>query len=202
MTIVEIVEFATHYVGWGTFVSAAVAAFALRSKVSQDRQSLRRKQAEVARLVYNDLQQDEYSVAALLMLDYQGWRHRTSDFDKIELYFADVEHALRKETPINRPDKELLVRRSIDSMFGKLEYVAALANEEIALLRWRDFAALFGFYIELMRREPYRDILLRYAKEFDFSMVVEIIEDPKRYPIPIRDISSGGDGQHGSGSTP
>jgi hypothetical protein len=184
MTLVEVAQVITPILAAGTLVSAFVAVRSLQAKIDQDGKDLRRKQAEVARLVYNDLREDEYSVAALLMLDYEGWRHRTCDFqEKIELSFADVRSALATESPRPRPDKELLVRRSIDSMFDKLEYVAALAEPTIALLLWKDFAELFGFYVGVMRSEPWRDALLRYAEEFKFHYVVRIIKDDKYYPI-------------------
>lgn len=156
MSPTETMEALTHYLSLGTFVGAVVAAGALFAKLSQDRKDLRRKQAEVARLVYNDLHQDEYSMAALIMLDFREWRHTTKDFSKIEVSYEDVKTALTVMHQDNRPDTELLVRRAIDSLFSKLENVIALAHKDIGLIRWSDFAALFGYYVHLMRKRELR----------------------------------------------
>src|SRR5947209_15243678 len=179
----QVLELLTHYVSFGTFVGAVVAASALVLKLKQDAKDLRRKQAEVSRLLYNDLHQDEYSMAALLMLDYPCWRHSTKDFSKIEISFQDVEIALTVMHQVDRPEKELLVRRSFDALFSKLENVIELAHREIGLVRWSDFAALFGFYISLMRQPKLAKLLTAYATEYGSSRIVDVIARSVLYPL-------------------
>lgn len=183
----QVLEGLLHFSPLGTFIGAAVAAVGLWVKVRQDGKDLRRKQAEVARLVYNDLHQDEYSMAAMLMLDYQGWRHTTKDFDKIEISYDDVKLALSVQHASKRPDKELLVRRAFDSLFAKLENVMSLADGKVGLVLWTDFAALFGYYVFLMRQDPYAELLSTYARSFGFMKIVDLIADEDGYPVVITD---------------
>jgi len=162
------------YSSIGTLIGAAVAAIAFVIKLLQDGKDLRRKQAEVARLVYIDLHEDEYSKAALLMLDFSGWRHTTRDFEKVEIFYEDVKTALTVKHSRNRPDKELLVRRAFDTLFGKLENVMVLAGRDVCLVRWLDFADLFGYNINNMRDKGFAEILSAYAN----------LKRPDVYPIP------------------
>jgi hypothetical protein len=173
-----------HFSPLGAVLSAFAAAIALSIKVFQDAKGLRRKQAEVARQVYNDLHQDEYAMAALIMLDYPGWRHNTSDFSKVEIHYTDVISALETMHARNRTDKELLVRRSFDMLFAKLENVMVLSSSEINLVRWSDFAALFGFYVHLMRQDDFATFLVKYASQYGFTKIVELVTRNDLYPIP------------------
>lgn len=179
----QIFDWLLHWVPLATFVGAFVAAAAFIWKLRQDAKDLRLKQAEVARLLYNDIHQDEYSMAALLMLDYPGWKYTTKEFSEIEIFFTDVELALTVMHQVDRPKKELLVRRSFDTLFAKFENVVELADKRIGLVRWPDFAALFGFYIHLMREPKVAELLIAYAKEYGSSRIIELIRCRDLYPI-------------------
>ena len=183
-----------HYAPLGTLISAIAAAVALIVKVRQDKTDLRRKQAEIARQVYNDLHNDEYAMCALLMLDFPDWRYTTKDFKQIPVKFRDVLAALtvRSEIAVPRPDEELLIRRSFDSAFAKLDNIVALSSPSVGLVQWSDFASLFGFYIALMRHPYFKETLVAYAREYGFSTSADVIENPDAYPIPayrVRDVS-------------
>jgi hypothetical protein len=182
--LVHVFNMVARYSPIGTLIGASVAATAFVIKVRQDAKDLRRKQAEVARLVYIDLHEDEYSKAALLMLDFSGWRHTTRDFEKVEIFSEDVMTALTVKHDANRPDKELLVRRAFDTLFGKLENAMVLAKPDICLVRWSDFADLFGYNINNMRNETFAEMLTAYANQYGFRMIVELIKRPDVYPIP------------------
>ncbi|MDB5069973.1 MAG: hypothetical protein JWM87_1084 [Candidatus Eremiobacteraeota bacterium] len=183
----QVLDILIHFSPLGTFVGAFIAVTALFIKLFQDEKDLRRKQAEVARLVYNDLHQDEYSMAALIMLDYQGWRHNTKDFKDITIYYDDVKTALTVKHETNRPDKELLVRRAFDTMFAKLENIVALARRDIGLVRWSDFSTLFAYYVYLMRQDRYSGLLIEYARTYGSTMIVELISRDDLYPLKLPD---------------
>lgn len=167
-----------------TLISVGIATIALYIKIRQDAKDLRRRQAEVARLVYIDLHQDEYSKAALLMLDFEGWRHTTRDFKNVRIVNDDIKTALAEMRGPPRPDKELLVRRSFDTLFGKLENVMVLADPKIGLVQWTDFAELFGYNIHNMRDGESSKILSAYARQYGLQKIVNLIKHPDDYWIP------------------
>lgn len=167
---------ATSAVGIVTMMSYIITSIAVRKQMTHDRVTY----AIMAggRVVHE-------ARTACLMLDY---RERTYfvGTKPTSLTSAQVCHSLRipavSQTTLELDRKDEYIRDAFDDLLYRLNVVGL--ELEAKVYRWDDVVRFLGYYIDLMRRQPFFPVIADFANEYGYKTVAEIIRDDTRFEVP------------------
>jgi hypothetical protein len=147
---------------WGAAVIGVGVAFVkarveIRENREQRARELRWQQANAGKHLVDELLSDEYSDAALTMLDWSGLEYEITPKERVVVTREDYVSALRVEN-LNFTEKEQYIRDCFDTLFyymGTMQH-----HEENALVRFDDVVYPLDYYANRMRHDA--DLFRRF----------------------------------------
>jgi hypothetical protein len=145
----------TQVLAWVAAVVGVAIAFAKgRTEVRENREQrareLRWRQASAGREIVNEMLSDEYSDAALTMLDWSGLEYEIAPGRRVTVTHADYVAALRIEQ-LQFTDEEQYTRDCFDTLFyymGTMEHL-----QESGLVGFDDVVYPLDYYANRMRED-------------------------------------------------
>jgi hypothetical protein len=158
----------------GGVIAAFIAISQSRRDIFERMKSRRWKQAEMAKIVLDEVYNDEKARSALYMLDWNGRVYSDGDRLTNPLSTEAVLVALRTTNTHFQPD-EMFVRDCFDRLFDYLERIEHYIN--ISLITFEDVEHSLLYYVNIIASQ--KMVILAFLEEYNYKFTVQFL---RRFP--------------------